>query len=228
MRKFAMAMVGILLAGVAGVVWAEALNPQPLPPGAKGPAGGNLTLHDKNQISGNLNGDGQLTKGLHKDAGFIKKAPANGFHKGEGFKKNRASITDGTSKAGINGDGHNLNGDGKAGTQKVLIGLNKANNFKKARSPRDANSFQKNGAMGDGSTHVDGGTGGKAGFQDLHHNGNGTQKVLIGLDKANSFQKSNGLQKNGSFQKNGAMGDGSVHDGANGVVIQGGTQAEGQ
>ena len=85
----------------------------------------------------------------------------------------------------------NLNGDGKTGgnVDKWQKGMEKPQTGLKKGS-----GLIKSGATG-------GGGAGKAGFQDLHHGGKGTQKILIGLDKANGLKKASGLQKGSGLIK---------------------------
>jgi len=129
------------------MVWADELNPQPLPPGramSSGGDGNKLTASDKAQITGNLNGDGKSldstgehfpkvrtakAKGLDKSKAYIKysKIKNSKMIKQNGFIKGEKAGTIGSATGGA-GSGKAAFGDGSKtgnGFQKIENGFHK-------------------------------------------------------------------------------------------------------
>jgi len=208
MKQFAILAVLVFLAGTTGLAWADAASkdaskaePQPLnPQGVQqvgGPNSGNnqdgdgIHLTDTHEGGGKDTGDGADDSNLHRVTG--KKSQDDWEHKAGG--KNVTLHDQSQISGNLSGSGNTLNNKGAKKGGGALL--------------KNQNGMVK-GEIG------------------LHKNGaKGTQKVLIGLSKANNLQKANGLQKGNGFIKadngfqkangslngnlhNGAMGDGSV------------------
>ncbi len=249
MRKLSMMMTALFCVGTVGMVWADAVsgnssgngNRPPVPPAEKQQIGGNTGNNEDgdgvhltntheggkpvNQKTNSLNskggdvslnpqplppkegvnGDGKTGTGVHFKKAQLHTRKAGGDSSlGKQVGGGTLSPRDAKQISGnLNGNTRSVNGDGK---------LSKG--FIKGEA-----GFDKHSSLGKGQATGGGGSG-KAGFQDVHK-GNGTQKVLIGLNKPNSlekanglkkasgFQKANGLQKTNGFSKAG-MGDGSA------------------
>jgi hypothetical protein len=243
MRKLLIVMAGVLCAGIAGLAWADDaagngknnVNPQPLPPQEKQQVGGNTGNNEdgdsgihptdtheggkpsNEKIKGNnlpagdvsLKGDGKVGTGEHFKKATIQSRKAGGDggitgpldSNGRKAGKNPGNLTQ-HDQTQISG---NLNGDGKTslnGNGKVLD--DKHAGFEKSKNTKIKNGFIK-GEKGNSKLQAGGGGGA----------GKGTQKVLIGLDKANNFKKANGLQKavgpGGGAGIPGNLGETSAH-----------------
>jgi hypothetical protein len=235
MRKVSILIAALFCVGTAGTVWADSLNPQPLPPGADSskkttervlpPAGtqqiggntgnnedGDSGLHTtdtheggkpnpgkpSNQISGNLNGDGKV--GLNGDGKNLKKNVATGEHikkatiqvrkaGGDGGKQIRKAGGENLTLHDQNQISGNLNGDGKTsingGSGKTGNSLDKRNSFYKEKGfikgEKGKSKIQAGSGGGAGKTKITGNnalSGNKAGLNFTH--GNGTQKNFPG------------------------------------------------
>jgi len=152
MRKLSILMTALFCVGTAGLVWADDLNPQPLPPGVTSTGGdsgtqmrkaggdpNSLTLHDQNQINGNLNGDGKTGNSLNKQQSFKK---AKGTTKKGAFIKYSNKNSKGKSKVETTG------GSG-AGKTKITGNSALNNGTKAGLNFTHGNGLQKPG-MGDG------------------------------------------------------------------------------
>ena len=176
MRKLSIAMSVVLLAGTAGLVWADAaskdagkVNPQPLPPqGVQQIGGANSGINqdgdginptDTHEGGGKDLGDGsddaKPHKGLSKKSSGGIVAPSDSHNRKAGGEN--VTLHDQAQINGnLNGDGHAFTGGGKGlkkgtnGTQKVLIGLDKANNLQKANGIKKASGFDKASGLSKG------------------------------------------------------------------------------
>ena len=145
MGKLSILASVVILAGTGGLLWAEDLNPQPLPPGraiSSGGDGNKLTASDKAQITGNLNGDGKSldstgehfpkvrtakAKGLDKSKAYMKYSKVKSSKTNKGFLKDGKAPTIGSATGGA-GSGKAAFGDGSKtgnGFQKIENGFHK-------------------------------------------------------------------------------------------------------
>jgi hypothetical protein len=146
MTKVFMLMTALFSLVSTGHLWADDLNPQPLPPGVtERKAGGeNLTLHDQSQISGNLNGTGK-SKGLHKSAYFIKYNKAtNSYDKWQKINGKTSPYTGGSKT----GDAYfkAISRNGGAGAGKLTIG-SATSGAGGGKSSISGNGFDKTAAV---------------------------------------------------------------------------------
>ncbi len=149
MRKLSIAVAVALSAGPAGLVWADDLNPQPLPPGVHSQGdGGKLTAGDKTQITGNLKGGTGAGKSLHKQSSktyFIKYNKATNTYS-KWMKANGKTVpyTVGSATGGAGSGKASLNNSTISGNSKGLAkpeavdGFSKQNGFDKS-SPGNTN-----------------------------------------------------------------------------------------
>ncbi len=156
MKKLAMAMAVVFFAGTAGFLWADDLNPQPLPPGAAGGNGGdqmhkaggsNLTAGDKAQISGNLTGGtgggaGKVGKVKGSKSAYFMKydQKTNTYSKWSKVNGKTVPYTGGAGAGKVTLNNSTISGNGGSGLKKA----DAVDSFSKENGLQKQNSLNKN------------------------------------------------------------------------------------